>query len=207
MIRTITIGDFKGIKSGKVENLAALTILVGHNDSGKSTVLDAVHDVLSGGVPPDNATVKFEFDSDESRSYPVVHLTTKVLASELKTSSDSHRRMVELLYALHLPEDSTGQTTLIDQPELFLDEANIDRVAALIWGAVRRGVQVICATHSVSFMEAIVGMHCTSEIVSNALLSEQIALVRLDLKEGVLSTVYGNGNDLLMAMETGADIR
>jgi predicted ATPase len=42
MIRSVEITNLRGIQSGKLENLTPLTILVGPNSSGKSTVLDAL---------------------------------------------------------------------------------------------------------------------------------------------------------------------
>jgi AAA15 family ATPase/GTPase len=42
MLRSLEIQNFKGIKQGKIENLAQVNILVGRNNSGKSTILDAL---------------------------------------------------------------------------------------------------------------------------------------------------------------------
>lgn len=42
MISSIGISHFRGIREGKLENLSPLTILVGPNGCGKSTVLDAM---------------------------------------------------------------------------------------------------------------------------------------------------------------------
>ncbi len=42
MISSIEITNFRGIREGKLENLTPLTILVGPNGCGKSTVLDAM---------------------------------------------------------------------------------------------------------------------------------------------------------------------
>jgi hypothetical protein len=54
MIRSIEITNFRGIQSGKLENLTPLTILVGPNGCGKSTILDAL---LLGAHPiPSKAT-------------------------------------------------------------------------------------------------------------------------------------------------------
>lgn len=43
MIRSIEIKGLRGIREGKLDDLAPLTILVGPNGSGKSTVLDALY--------------------------------------------------------------------------------------------------------------------------------------------------------------------
>ena len=42
MISSIEIRNFRGIQSGKLEDLTPLTILVGPNGCGKSTILDAL---------------------------------------------------------------------------------------------------------------------------------------------------------------------
>ena len=42
MLSSLEIQNFKGIKQGKLENLTQVNILVGRNNSGKSTVLDAL---------------------------------------------------------------------------------------------------------------------------------------------------------------------
>ena len=42
MIQSIEIKDFRGIREGKLEDLSPLTVLVGPNGCGKSTILDAL---------------------------------------------------------------------------------------------------------------------------------------------------------------------
>jgi len=42
MLRSLEIQNFKGIKQGKIDDLTQVNILVGRNNSGKSTVLDAL---------------------------------------------------------------------------------------------------------------------------------------------------------------------
>ena len=42
MLRSLEIQNFKGIKQGKIDDLAQVNILVGRNNSGKSTILDAL---------------------------------------------------------------------------------------------------------------------------------------------------------------------
>jgi DNA repair exonuclease SbcCD ATPase subunit len=41
MIQSISINGLRGIAKGEIEGFAPLTILVGPNSSGKSTILDA----------------------------------------------------------------------------------------------------------------------------------------------------------------------
>ncbi|PKB63551.1 MAG: hypothetical protein BZY80_06635 [SAR202 cluster bacterium Io17-Chloro-G2] len=42
MLRSLEIQNFKGIKQGKIDDLTQVNILVGRNNSGKSTILDAL---------------------------------------------------------------------------------------------------------------------------------------------------------------------
>lgn len=49
MLNTIEIENLRGIQKGKVEGLAPLSILVGSNNSGKSTVLEALYLAASHG--------------------------------------------------------------------------------------------------------------------------------------------------------------
>jgi predicted ATP-binding protein involved in virulence len=41
MIQSISINGLRGIAKGEIKELAPLTVLVGPNSSGKSTILDA----------------------------------------------------------------------------------------------------------------------------------------------------------------------
>ena len=43
MIRSITIRRFRGFREIKVEGLASINLLVGRNNSGKTTLLEAIH--------------------------------------------------------------------------------------------------------------------------------------------------------------------
>ncbi len=49
MVRSIYITRLRGIRDGKLENIAPLTVMVGPNGCGKSTILDAIHMVPATG--------------------------------------------------------------------------------------------------------------------------------------------------------------
>ena len=42
MLRSLEVQNFIGIKQGKIEDLAEVNILVGRNNAGKATILDAL---------------------------------------------------------------------------------------------------------------------------------------------------------------------
>jgi predicted ATPase len=47
MIQSISINGLRGIAKGEIKELAPLTVLVGPNSSGKSTILDALFIAVS----------------------------------------------------------------------------------------------------------------------------------------------------------------
>lgn len=51
MLKTLTIENLRGIRKAAIEGLAPLTVFVGANGSGKSTVLEAAGVACSGGAP------------------------------------------------------------------------------------------------------------------------------------------------------------
>jgi AAA15 family ATPase/GTPase len=53
MIQSISINGLRGIAKGEIEGFAPLTILVGPNSSGKSTILDAC--MLAASANTENA--------------------------------------------------------------------------------------------------------------------------------------------------------
>ena len=55
MYSSVKIENLRGIREGVVEDLAPLTVLVGPNNSGKSTVLEGLYLGLGGDV---NAAAK-----------------------------------------------------------------------------------------------------------------------------------------------------
>lgn len=53
-LQSLTIENFRGIREGKIEGLTAVNILVGRNNSGKTTVLEAITRVaMKGGLTTD----------------------------------------------------------------------------------------------------------------------------------------------------------
>jgi AAA15 family ATPase/GTPase len=42
-VKSVQISRFRGIREGKIEGFADVNLLVGRNNSGKSTVVEAIH--------------------------------------------------------------------------------------------------------------------------------------------------------------------
>ena len=59
MIRSVEISNFRGIQNGKLEDFTPLTILVGPNGCGKSTVLDAL---LLGAHPVPQEALEYVYE-------------------------------------------------------------------------------------------------------------------------------------------------
>jgi len=43
VISSISISNFRGIKSGRIDGLTNINVLIGANGAGKSTVLEAIY--------------------------------------------------------------------------------------------------------------------------------------------------------------------
>jgi hypothetical protein len=57
VLKSLEIQNFKGIRQGKLDDLAQVNILVGRNNSGKSTILDALILLRCGIVQVDHLNV------------------------------------------------------------------------------------------------------------------------------------------------------
>ncbi len=94
MITSVTIEGFRGVREGVVEGLAPISILVGPNNTGKSTVLEAIAALELGedalavvrllmrrGGPPLNALARAVWHEAKQAS-----ITAKVSAADLEGS-------------------------------------------------------------------------------------------------------------------------
>ena len=95
MIRSLEIENFRGIQSGKLENLTPLTILVGPNSSGKSTVLDALF--LSASPSAGDALVKLMDRRKFRESQWLIYQPLRNSYAKLKLNTvKENKRIVEL---------------------------------------------------------------------------------------------------------------
>lgn len=50
LLSSIEIENFRGIRQGKVEGLTEVNVLIGRNNCGKTTLAEALHKTLVGGI-------------------------------------------------------------------------------------------------------------------------------------------------------------
>ncbi|MGC9020605.1 MAG: AAA family ATPase [Candidatus Methanodesulfokora sp.] len=62
MITSISVENFRGIKSGRIEGLTDINILIGANGAGKSTLLEAVYLASAWAEPEDRIRNSIKFD-------------------------------------------------------------------------------------------------------------------------------------------------
>jgi len=48
LITSLSINNFRGIKTGKIEGFADINIIIGANGAGKSTILEAIYCLSMG---------------------------------------------------------------------------------------------------------------------------------------------------------------
>lgn len=81
MIKELFLKDFRGIKAGKLENFSQFNILLGPNNSGKSTILESLY-LLFSTTPADVFSERFSFSGsiphkDFSGHDPLIRLQRK----------------------------------------------------------------------------------------------------------------------------------
>jgi AAA15 family ATPase/GTPase len=62
VITSISVENFRGIKSGRIEGLTDINILIGANGAGKSTLLEAVYLASAWAEPEDRIRNSIKFD-------------------------------------------------------------------------------------------------------------------------------------------------
>lgn len=62
MISSISINNLRGVKSGKIDELTDINVLIGVNGAGKSTVLEAIYLASAWAEPRDHVRDFPKFD-------------------------------------------------------------------------------------------------------------------------------------------------
>lgn len=128
---------------------------------------------------------------------PVLHIVKKDHSVPVALAGDGMRELVRLVYALDaVPEG----TVLVEEPEAHKHPAAMRQCVTAIVAAVRRGVQVVLATHSLEFIELL--------LAEARDLLEQAAVFGLALRDGELIHSRHPGDDARFALvEIGMDLR
>ncbi len=106
MIQSVEIKNLRGIREGKLDNLSPLTIFVGPNGCGKSTVLDALH-IGAHPVPPEavGRTVARHKGVNEGARWLAWRADSSRQISVIVNTGDDYRRSCNLSFQQKIPEE------------------------------------------------------------------------------------------------------
>ncbi|MBN1346558.1 MAG: AAA family ATPase [Phycisphaerae bacterium] len=129
---------------------------------------------------------------------PVVHLVFKDHSVPAALTGDGV--LMTLRLVLELASCPKG-VVLLEEPEVHQHPKAIHQSAKAIWAAVRRGIQVIATTHSLEFIDALIGEGSEDDL-------GKLAVYRITLDDGVLKSSRLSGQDVKFARtEIEEDLR
>lgn len=173
----LEITDFRGILKGSID-LMPLSVLVGENGSGKSTVLEAI---------------RLESPARSILISPDMRNIPRWMVGSMN-GGDGSRRLNVIAKAL-----VTFDRVLLEEPECFQHPSSILRLALQIWDAIHRGVRVALSTHSLELLNHIF----LAEIAQ----LERSAVFFTWLKDGELTAVKILGRNAAERLDAGEDLR
>ena len=132
MIRELKLSNYRSFEDYTLSNLARVNLLVGPNNSGKTTVLEAVELLVSGGDPrvvfgaaSRRDEVNSSYDRDSRTEYQLSHHFfghRAGLGSELCVSSDRASALAPVSMAVGEPDDKS---------DLFGTQGELDQVLVI----------------------------------------------------------------------------
>jgi AAA15 family ATPase/GTPase len=120
---------------------------------------------------------------------PVVYLAFGDSAHPAALAGD---RIVHLLRLAFELASRKGGVVLVEEPETHMHPGAIRQAAKAIVGAVRRQVQVILTTHSLEFIDALIGEAGEKNL-------SLLSLYRLQLLDGTLKSSRLTGSEIAFA--------
>jgi AAA15 family ATPase/GTPase len=129
---------------------------------------------------------------------PVLYLNYSDFSHPADLAGDGIRLLLRMTFHLAaLP----GAAVLLEEPETHMHPGAIRQVATAIFGAVRRGVQVILTTHSLELVDALLETSTESEL-------DLMSIYRLRLKDGMLESHRRTGREAaIVRSEIQEDLR
>ncbi|WP_394794590.1 ATP/GTP-binding protein [Armatimonas sp.] len=183
---TKMVGRFSGLGQPIIHDLFSSMTISGREDEAISiirNILPAIENVkilTEGGTP-------YLFVSYKKHSVPIAITGEGVYA------------LAQLGLELAL---QPGGVVLIEEPEIHLHPAAIRQTAKVIWGAVRRGVQVILTTHSIEFIDGLLEFANGEEELA------KLSVFRTLLDDGQLKVSRISGENVEFARnQIGDDLR
>ncbi len=143
--------------------------------------LDAVRDLLVAAVP-DLLEPAIRAEADK----PLLYLRFPHGALPVAMAGDGTRWVTSLCFELAVGREGL---VLLEEPEVHLHPGYMVLTARAIVAAVQAGVQVVLSTHSLEFLDALLG-----ELGEDG--AERLCVQRLALSNGVLSVTRIAGPDV-----------
>ncbi|MCB1009141.1 MAG: AAA family ATPase [Acidobacteria bacterium] len=130
-LRRLEIENFRGVKSLDWRHIAETAALVGHGDSGKSTILDAIERVLSPKwIVPFDDTDFWDLDTSEA-------ITVRATITDLAPSFYRDSKFGLLLHGFDREKGEATQASGVDGEEnALVVELCVDASLEPTWGVV-----------------------------------------------------------------------
>lgn len=179
------IGKFSGLSQPNIHDLFSEMDIVGRQNEAVEIIQKIMPNIKDVKILTENGS-PFLFVSYPDYSVPVA------------ISGDGVYSLIQLGLELAL---RSGGIALLEEPEIHLHPAAIRETAKVIWGAVRRGVQVILTTHSIELIDDLLEFSSEEEI-------DKLSVFRVKLDDGVLKSSRISGADVEFARhQIGDDLR